>query len=173
MASNNLTFLCQGKIKKRTALMKTLEKITLKVQKLPNALNVPEYATEGSVGMDLSAALEEPVFIKPMERKLIPTGLIFEVPEGFEAQIRARSGLAIKNGLCLANGVGTIDSDYRGEVMVLLVNLGNKTYTINPGDRIAQAILAPVAKAEVKVVLEVSHTDRSSGGFGSTGIKIN
>ena len=151
-------------------LMKVLEKIPLKVKKLPHAICEPTYATRGSVGMDLSAALEKPLYIKPMEKFAVPTGLIFEVPEGYEAQIRARSGLSIKHGISLVNGVGTIDSDFRGEVKVLIINVGDKTYTINPGDRIAQAIISPVAKANVDIVVEVNETDRSSGGFGSTGL---
>ena len=149
--------------------MKTLEKICLKVQMLPHAVSEPVYATSGSAGMDLSAALETPVYIKPMERFAVPTGLIFELPEGYEAQIRARSGLSIKHGLCLANGIGTIDSDFRGEVKVLIINLGDKTYTINPGDRIAQAVINPIAKADIDIVSAVNQTNRSSGGFGSTG----
>jgi dUTP pyrophosphatase len=153
--------------------MKTLEKVLLKVKKLSHAIGELMYATEGSVGMDLSAAITSPISIKPMERHAIPTGLIFEVPEGYEAQVRARSGMSINYGLCLANGVGTIDSDYRGEVKVLMVNLGSRTYTINPGDRIAQVVINPIAKADIQVVLETSETERSSGGFGSTGISFN
>lgn len=152
--------------------MKTLEKICLNVKMLPHAINEPVYSTEGAAGMDICAAIEKPMQIKPMERSAIPTGLVFEVPEGYEAQVRARSGLALNEGLTLANGVGTIDSDYRGEVKVIMVNWGHKTYTLNPGDRIAQVIISPVVKAEIKVVPELSETERSSGGFGSTGINI-
>jgi dUTP pyrophosphatase len=155
---------------KRGILMKTLEKISLKVKKLPHAVSEPVYATPGAVGMDLFAAIDKPTLIKPMERLAVPTGLIFEVPEGYEAQVRARSGLALNDGLTLVNAVGTIDSDYRGEVKVLLINLGHKTLKINSGDRIAQVVIAPVVRAELQVVLEVSTTDRSSGGFGSTGL---
>jgi dUTP pyrophosphatase len=150
--------------------MKTLEKIKFKVKKLAHAYSEPVYATEGSAGMDLFAAVEKSVYIKPMERFAVPTGLIFEIPEGYESQIRARSGLAIKQGLTLVNAVGTIDSDYRGEVKVLIINLGNKTCEINRGDRIAQAVIAHVFKSELEVVLDVSETPRSSGGFGSTGL---
>jgi dUTP pyrophosphatase len=149
--------------------MKTLEKVALKVKKLDHAHSEPTYATSGAAGMDLYAAVETPVHIKPLERFAVPTGLIFEVPEGYEAQVRARSGLAIKHGICLANGIGTIDSDYRGEVKVLIVNLGTNTYTINPGDRIAQVLISPVVKADVMVVNEIEETQRSAGGFGSTG----
>lgn len=150
--------------------MKTLEKINLKIKKLSHAFNVPAYATNGSAGMDLYAAVDKTMVVNPMERFACPTGLIFEIPEGFEAQVRARSGLAIKNGVCLANGIGTIDSDYRGEVKVLLINLGDVSFTINRGDRIAQVVLCPVVKANIEVVDDISDTDRSSGGFGSTGI---
>ena len=152
--------------------MLTLEKtqVNLKIKKMPHAVSEPFYATEGSAGMDLCAAIEQPIFLKPMERYAVPTGLIFEVPMGYEAQVRARSGLSIKHGLCLANGIGTIDSDYRGEVKVLMINLGAKTFTINPGDRVAQVVICPVMKANLEIVVEVGETDRSSGGFGSTGI---
>ncbi|MEW5818978.1 MAG: dUTP diphosphatase [Cyanobacteriota bacterium] len=150
--------------------MKTLEMIRLKIKRLPHSIKDPSYATEGSAGMDICAAVEKPVCIKPMERFAVPTGLIFEVPEGYEAQIRARSGLSIKHGLCLANGVGTVDSDYRGEVKVLMINLGDKTFTINPGDRIAQVIINQVIKAHLEVSEELTDTERSTGGFGSTGI---
>lgn len=150
--------------------MKTLEKLVLKVKKLSHAFSEPNYATPGSAGMDLYAAIDESVNIKPMARLAVPTGLIFEVPDGYEAQVRARSGLSIKHGLCLANGVGTIDSDYRGEVKVLIINLGEKTYTINRGDRIAQVVIMPVAKTDIVVVDDITDTERSSGGFGSTGI---
>ena len=152
--------------------MLTLEKtqVNLKIKKMPHAVSEPFYATEGSAGMDLCAAIAQPIFLKPMERYAVPTGLIFEVPMGYEAQVRARSGLSIKHGLCLANGIGTIDSDYRGEVKVLMINLGAKTFTINPGDRVAQVVICPVMKANLEIVVEVGETDRSSGGFGSTGI---
>lgn len=152
--------------------MKTLDKVYFKVKMLEHAISEPSYATSGSAGMDLSAAITKPLQIKPMERVAVPTGLIFEVPQGHEVQIRARSGLSIKHGLCLANGIGTIDSDYRGEVKVLMINLGDKTFTINPGDRIAQAVLTPIAIADINVVSELSKTQRDSGGFGSTGIEI-
>ncbi|MGD9580100.1 MAG: dUTP diphosphatase [Vampirovibrionia bacterium] len=152
--------------------MQTLEKtqVNLRIKMLEHAVSEPFYATEGSAGMDLSAAIDVPIYLKPSERYAVPTGLIFEVPIGYEAQVRARSGLSIKQGLSLANGIGTIDSDYRGEVKVLMVNLGTKTVTINPGDRIAQVVICPVMKANLEVVSEVTSTDRSSGGFGSTGV---
>jgi dUTP pyrophosphatase len=150
--------------------MKTLEKINLKIKRLPHALKEPAYATEGSAGMDICAALDKPLCLKPMERYAVPTGLIFEVPEGYEAQIRARSGLSIKHGLCLANGIGTVDSDYRGEVKVIMINLGEKSFTINPGDRIAQVVINQVVKARIEVSEDLTDTERSSGGFGSTGI---
>ena len=148
----------------------TKENLKLKIFKMPHAFNSPVYATEGSAGMDLYASLETPLTIKPLERVAIPTGLVIEVPENFEAQIRARSGLAIKHGLCLANGIGTIDSDYRGEVKIIIINLGTEEFTINRGDRIAQMVICPVIRANLEIITEVSTTKRSSGGFGSTGI---
>lgn len=151
-------------------MLKMQEKVALRIKKMAHAQNLPAYATEGAAGMDLCAALEKPCHLKPMQRYAVPTGLIFEVPEGYEAQVRARSGLSIKHGLCLANGVGTVDSDYRGEVKVLMINLGNSTYTINPGDRIAQVVINQVVRVEVEVVEELSDTERAEGGFGSTGI---
>ncbi|OGH99200.1 MAG: deoxyuridine 5'-triphosphate nucleotidohydrolase [Candidatus Melainabacteria bacterium RIFOXYA12_FULL_32_12] len=141
----------------------------LKVRRLEHNISLPEYATQGSAGMDLTAAISEPVEFKPFERKLIPTGIIIELPHGFEAQIRPRSGLSIKHGMTLVNCVGTIDEDYRGEVCVPMINLSQETYTIQPGDRIAQMIIAPVQKADIIEIEELTATARSSGGFGSTG----
>ena len=147
--------------------------ITLKIQQLPHAkgLPLPSYETAGAAGMDLSAALPEgtPVIIGPMERSLIPTGLSIELPEGYEAQIRPRSGLALKSGLTVLNTPGTIDSDYRGEVKVILVNLSNGPVEINRADRIAQMVIAPVTRANIKEVESLSLTKRGEGGFGSTG----
>ena len=150
--------------------MKTLEKIKLKIKKLPHAYKNPAYATPGSSGMDLYAAIEGPVTLKPLDRYAIPTGLVCEVPEGFEIQLRARSGLALKYGITLANGIGTVDSDYRGEIKVIVINLGQKSYTFNPGDRIAQLVVSSVVRPDIEVVEELTDTCRADGGFGSTGI---
>ena len=119
--------------------------------------------------MDLTAGIDEPMVFKPLERKLVPTGIIIELPHGYEAQVRPRSGMSIKHGITLVNCVGTIDEDYRGELKLPVINLSQEEYTINPGDRIAQMIVAPVVKAEIEVVETVGATNRASGGFGSTG----
>ena len=132
---------------------------------------MPEYKTKGAAGMDLVASNDEDITLKPLERFLIPTGIKIELPENYEAQIRPRSGLSIKHGISLINCVGTIDEDYRGEVKVGVVNLSNETYTIERGERIAQMIIAPVTKADIQLVEELSETTRGEGGFGSTGIK--
>lgn len=143
--------------------------ILLKIEKLPHCAGVPEYKTEGAAGMDIIAANVEPVTLKPLERALIPSGIKIELPKGYEAQIRPRSGLSIKNGITLINCVGTIDEDYRGEVCVGLVNLSNTDYTVQRGDRIAQMVIAPVFRAKVSVCTELTQTLRGNGGFGSTG----
>lgn len=130
---------------------------------------LPKYETEGSAGMDIKAYLEEPVTLKPGKRALIPTGLFMEIPEGFEVQIRARSGLAVKHGIGLTNGIGTIDSDYRGEIKVSLINWGEEDFTINNGERIAQMVVSRYEKAELEKVDVISETTRGSGGFGHTG----
>jgi dUTP pyrophosphatase len=129
---------------------------------------LPAYETTGSAGMDLRANLQDEVIIRPLERVLIPTGLFIEIPEGFEAQIRPRSGLAIKHGITLLNTPGTIDSDYRGEVKVIVVNLSNEIFTINDGDRIAQMVIAEHKKITWQVVSELTETARGEGGFGHT-----
>ena len=147
-----------------------MEKINLKIQKLDENVTLPCYQTEGAAGMDLRAFLKEPVILEPLERKLIPTGLKIELPSGYEAQIRPRSGMAIKHGITLVNCVGTIDEDYRGELCVPVINLSNEEFTILNGDRIAQMIIAPVTKADIEVVAKLSDTKRGEGGFGSTGI---
>ncbi|MGN0722168.1 MAG: dUTP diphosphatase [Anaerovoracaceae bacterium] len=131
---------------------------------------MPEYATEGSAGADLRAYLEEPVTLMPGERRLIPTGLFVELPLGMEAQVRARSGLSIKHGIGLVNGVGTVDSDYRGEWNVPLINWGDEPYTIHNGDRIAQVVFSMFVQAEFEPAEEIDETERGSGGFGHTGI---
>jgi dUTP pyrophosphatase len=132
---------------------------------------LPEYATAEAAGMDLRAFLETPVTLAPMERQLIPTGLFIELPQGFEAQIRPRSGLAIKQGITCLNTPGTIDSDYRGEIKIILINLSTEPQIIHPGDRIAQMVIQKVEKATLTVVPVLSGTERSEGGFGSTGKK--
>lgn len=141
----------------------------LKIQRLPHNVDVPEYKTEGAAGMDLCAAIAEPVELKPLERKLIPTGMKIELEHGYEAQIRPRSGLSIKHGITLINCVGTIDEDYRGEVCIPLVNLSSQTYVVQPGERVAQMVIARYEQAKIEVVTELTETVRGAGGFGSTG----
>ena len=145
------------------------KKTILKIEKLSHNKFIPEYKTEGAAGMDLYAAISEPVILKPLERALIPTGLKIELEHGYEAQIRPRSGLSIKHGITLINCVGTIDEDYRGEVCIPVVNLSNESYSIQPDERIAQMIIAKVEQAKIEVVTELSDTVRGEGGFGSTG----
>lgn len=130
---------------------------------------LPEYATSGSSGMDLRANLQEPVILKPLERSLIPTGLFIELPEGFEAQVRPRSGLAIKQGLTCLNSPGTVDADYRGELKVIIINLSNEEHQINHGDRIAQMVIQKVEQVEWLLVQDLAETKRGTGGFGHTG----
>ncbi|KAA3502661.1 dUTP diphosphatase [Rhizobium rhizogenes] len=146
----------------------------LRLVRLANGagLELPSYETGGAAGMDLRAAVpaDQPLTLKPGERALVPTGFIFEVPHGYEAQIRPRSGLAIKNGITCLNSPGTVDSDYRGEVKVILANLGQDDFTIERGMRIAQMVIAPVTQVTVSEVTETSETARGTGGFGSTGV---
>ena len=132
---------------------------------------MPTYATPQSAGMDLRANLDTPVTIRPMERKLIGTGLHIALPIGFEAQIRPRSGLALKHGITVLNTPGTVDADYRGEIMVLLVNLSNENFIVNDGERIAQMVIAKHEQAEFSVVDELDATERGEGGYGHTGVK--
>jgi dUTP pyrophosphatase len=132
---------------------------------------LPAYETAWSAGMDLRAFLSEPMIIQPLERALIPTGLFLEIPEGFEAQVRPRSGLALKKGITVLNTPGTIDSDYRGEVKVIIINLSATAVEINDGDRIAQMIIAQHERADWQEVEQLAETDRGSGGFGHTGAK--
>ncbi|MBQ3521864.1 MAG: dUTP diphosphatase [Bacteroidales bacterium] len=136
-----------------------------------SAYPVPAYATELSAGMDLKANITEPVTIASLERAMIPTGIYIELPEGYEAQIRPRSGLAAKFGVTVANAPGTVDADYRGEVKVILVNLSKEPFVINPGERIAQMVIAKYEKIEWEEVEELGDTERGAGGFGSTGRK--
>lgn len=131
---------------------------------------IPEYKTPGAAGMDVSAWLDKSIILHPGERALIPTGIFMEIPPGYEIQIRARSGLALKYGIGLVNGVGTIDSDYRGELKIPLINWGSEDFVINSGDRIAQMIVSAYEHAEVVISSEFSTTQRGSGGFGHTGV---
>lgn len=147
---------------------------TLNIIRLPHAegLELPSYETQDAAGMDLRAAVpeNEPLILKTGKRLLVPTGLVMEIPKGHEGQIRPRSGLAYKNGITCLNTPGTIDADYRGEVMVLLINHGEKTFKIERGMRIAQMVIAPVMQVEITEGSLASETDRGSGGFGSTGV---
>jgi len=146
----------------------------LRVQRLPHGMELPlpRYETAGAAGMDLMAAnpADAPVVLAPMERRLVPTGLVIQLESGYEAQVRPRSGLAFKHGVTVLNAPGTIDADYRGEVQVLLVNLGTEPFTITRGMRIAQMIVAPVTTVELVEVGRVDETARAGGGFGSTGL---
>lgn len=132
--------------------------------------DLPSYKTIGSAGMDLKACIDSSIELEPMDRALIPTGLFFSIPKGYEGQIRGRSGLAMKHGISLANGIGTIDSDYIGEIKVILINLSNENFTVNSGDRIAQFVLSKYEKVEFELVEVLKETIRSDGGFGHTGV---
>lgn len=132
---------------------------------------LPDYETEGASGMDLRAYLDEAVTLQPLERTLVPTGLFVEIPSGYEGQVRPRSGLSIKHGISLVNCVGTIDSDYRGELKIPVINLSNEPYTIQDGERIAQLVIASYERVKTVAVKEISDTERGKGGFGSTGTK--
>ncbi len=152
--------------------MPTLTEKKLKVEfiKIHPKATLPTYATSGSAGMDLTNVLDKPLTLKPNERAKVPTGLVMVLPLGYEGQVRPRSGLAAKHGISLTNCVGTIDSDYRGEICCLMINLGNEPYTIEPGERIAQLVIAPVSHVEVEFIEKIpEETKRGSGGFGSTG----
>ena len=147
--------------------------IELYFKKLSHAqdLPLPSYESAAAAGMDMRAALDEPIELKPGKRMLVPTGLQMAIPEGYEAQIRPRSGLAWRNGITMLNTPGTIDADYRGEVKLLAVNLGDESFTINHGDRIAQMVIAPVQQCFVKETDDLPESVRGEGGFGSTGIE--
>ena len=132
---------------------------------------LPQYATAQSAGMDLRANIDEPIVLRPMERRLIPTGLFIALPEGYEAQVRPRSGLALKHGLTVLNAPGTIDADYRGEIGVVLINLSQEDFVINDGERIAQMVIARYEQADFQVVEELDETERGAGGYGHTGVK--
>lgn len=143
----------------------------LKIKILPGNEDIPlpEYATNGSAGMDLRAAVDEPLILKPNERTLVPTGIIIGLPQGFEAQVRPRSGLAVKHGIMLVNSPGTIDSDYRGEIKIIMFNSGGEPFEIKRGDRIAQLIISRYERVELQKVDEIDETLRGGGGFGHTG----
>jgi dUTP pyrophosphatase len=145
--------------------------MTVEIKVINNSTNdLPHYATEGAAGMDIRANLTDTVLLAPLERQLIPTGIFMEIPMGYEIQVRPRSGLALKNGLTCLNTPGTIDSDYRGEIKVLLINLSNEIQQINNNDRIAQLVVAKVENAILVKVNELNDTSRAAGGFGHTGV---
>ena len=137
--------------------------------KIQDGVTLPKYKNSGSAGADICAFIKEPIVLKKGERFAVPTGLSFEIPVGYEVQIRPRSGLALNYGVTLLNAPGTIDSDYRGEIKVILINLGENDFEINNGDRIAQMVVAPVVQCKFEITNELSSTERGSGGFGSTG----
>jgi dUTP pyrophosphatase len=143
--------------------------IKIKIKKFKDTAQIPFFQTKGSSGADLHAAIDSPMEIKPMQRALIPSGIGLEIPEGYEIQVRARSGLAYKKGLSLVNGLGTIDADYRGEISVIAINLGDETITIEPDERIAQIICIKTEQFEFEETTDLSASDRGDKGFGSTG----
>ena len=145
--------------------------MNISIQVLPHGLGLelPQYQTVGAAGMDIRAAVSEPIVLAPLQRVSIPTGIAMAIPTGFEVQVRPRSGLAFRNGISIPNSPGTIDSDYRGEVQILLINLGSEDFVITRGMRIAQLVVARVIQAELKVVSSLDETVRGQGGFGSTG----
>ena len=147
------------------------EPVIVSIRRIPGSEDIPlpEYATPGSAGLDLRAAVDLDVVLLPGERKLIPTGLTLAIPEGYEGQVRPRSGLALKHGISLANTPGTIDSDYRGPVQVIMINLGSEPFVVRRGDRIAQLVICPVAHARLVEVESLPETARNDGGFGHTG----
>ena len=148
-----------------------MDRIVIRLKRLEGAADVPLpcYMTAGAAGMDVCACVSEPVVLKPGERAAIPTGLVFEVPPGYEVQVRPRSGLALKHGIACLNSPGTIDADYRGEIKIILGNLGQESFEIRRGDRIAQLVAGPVARATLETAEDLSETERGGGGFGHTG----
>ncbi len=149
-----------------------MERVTIQIRRLKEgrAVPLPGYMTSGASGMDLFACLDEALTLAPGERSLIPTGISVAIPEGFEGQVRARSGLAIRSGIGVVNGPGTIDADYRGEVGVVLINLGNEPFTVRDGDRVAQMVISRVFRAVWEEVEDLPSTERQGGGFGHTGL---
>ena len=147
-----------------------MEKITVNI--INNSANpLPAYETSGSAGMDLRASLDQPMVLEPLQRAMVPTGIHIALPEGYECQIRPRSGLAAKHGITVLNSPGTIDADYRGEIKVILVNLSNEPFTINPGERVCQMVISRYSRAEWVEVETLDETERGCGGFGHTGVK--
>lgn len=143
--------------------------MNIDVKKLREDAILPEYQTAGAAGADIHACIDEPIVLQPLERRMIPTGLAMSIPEGFEVQIRARSGMSIKHGITMVNGIGTIDADYRGEVGALVINLSQEAFTVEPGMRIAQMVVARYETMGWNVVDELDETDRGEGGYGSSG----
>ena len=144
----------------------------IKVKVINSSTNeLPQYATVSAAGMDLRASFDEPITLRPLERRLIPTGLRIELPQGYECQIRPRSGLALKHGISIVNAPGTIDADYRGEIGVILINLSDTDFIVNPGERICQMVVAPYTRVAWQQVDELGATDRGEGGFGHSGVK--
>ncbi len=146
-----------------------MDKPLLQIKKLHPAAKLPRYMTDLAAGMDVCAVLDDDVVLQPGNRVLVPTGLAFAIPAGYEVQVRPRSGLAIKHGISMVNSPGTIDADYRGEIRIILINHGEEPFTISSGDRIAQLVVAPVCQAELLEVEDLSETARGAGGFGHTG----
>jgi dUTP pyrophosphatase len=149
--------------------MSGFQKLTINVKKLKHCPALPEYAEPGASGMDAHAAISEPMIVGPTQHVLVPTGICVEIPEGFELQVRPRSGMSLNTNLMVLNSPGTIDSSYRGEIKIIMGNMGNGSATINPGTRIAQLVLCPVWQVQWNLVNELSESARGSGGFGSTG----
>lgn len=143
--------------------------MNVKVKKLNDRAQLPTYQTDQAAAFDFHACLDEPKVLQPLERAMIPTGLAYEIPEGYEMQVRARSGLSIKHGITMVNGIGTIDADYRGELNILVINLGQEPFEIEDGMRVAQGVISPINQVSWQEVETLSETDRGSGGFGSTG----
>lgn len=149
-----------------------MEKVYIKIKHVAAGFEdipIPEYATHGSAGMDIRAAIERPMIVKPKEIFIVPTNLSVEIPEGYEIQVRARSGLAAKHGIAVLNAPGTIDSDYRGEIKIILINLGNEEFHVNRSDRIAQLVVSKVYQAHLQISSDLKDTPRGKGGFGHTG----
>lgn len=161
--------LIYGSINSQMDLKDLSAGVVLKIKKVKDNAEIPKYQTEGSSGMDLCAAIDNTIIIPPLQRVFIPTGIAIELPLGYEAQVRPRSGLSSKYGITLVNCVGTIDSDYRGEIIVPLINLSDSAYSIQPGERIAQMVISKYERVGIKEVNELSQSGRGAGGFGSTG----
>ena len=166
----NLTHCIRAVRDENCCYLSGLKVTVMEVKIVNHSFNLlPSYSTDHSAGMDLRANLQEEIILKPLERKLIPTGLFIELPVGYEAQVRPRSGLAIKKGITVLNSPGTIDADYRGEIMVILINLSQEDFVIRHGERIAQMVVASHEKVEWNAVAELEETERGEGGFGHTG----